>query len=86
MINCLQKLNVILVQSFGEADFEIAQYCYFNNCFAVLSQDTDFLVFNHSLSYIPLNSIRIGFDSLSCRLLERESLSESLGITPQVQI
>ncbi|XP_013393656.1 uncharacterized protein LOC106161297 [Lingula anatina] len=42
----LKELGVTVISSTGEADQEIFQYCQQHNCFGILSQDSDFIVYN----------------------------------------
>ncbi|XP_070577921.1 constitutive coactivator of peroxisome proliferator-activated receptor gamma-like [Ptychodera flava] len=42
----LKSLGVTVVNSLVEADLEIAEYCKNNECFGIVSGDTDHLIFN----------------------------------------
>ena len=45
------ETNVEVLNSLGEADIEIAEYCSNHRCWGVLSSDTDFIIMNRGMVF-----------------------------------
>ncbi|KAG9344349.1 hypothetical protein JZ751_011018 [Albula glossodonta] len=58
-----------------EADYEIASYALQHNCMGILSQDTDFLIFD-TAPYLSVNWLRL--DRMSTVMFSREMLCQAL--------
>ncbi|KAI1894618.1 hypothetical protein AGOR_G00117620 [Albula goreensis] len=58
-----------------EADYEIASYALQHNCMGILSQDTDFLIFD-TAPYLSVNCLRL--DRMSTVMFSREMLCQAL--------
>lgn len=74
---CIElKIDIICCNS--EADYQIAKTVKLNQYYACFSQDSDFYCLG--APYIPLDSIKMGGDSITAHLFEAEPLIRSLGI------
>ncbi|XP_035256407.1 constitutive coactivator of peroxisome proliferator-activated receptor gamma isoform X2 [Anguilla anguilla] len=62
-----------------EADYEIASYALQNDCMGILSQDSDFLIFD-TAPYLSVSRLRL--DRLCTMQLCRDTLCRTLGLHP----
>uniref|UniRef100_A0A3Q3WXK8 XPG N-terminal domain-containing protein n=1 Tax=Mola mola TaxID=94237 RepID=A0A3Q3WXK8_MOLML len=73
----LRSLGQEVFCSVQEADYEIASYAYQNCSMGILSQDTDFIVYD-SAPYLSVAKLQI--DSLTTVLYDRQRLCCSIGL------
>eukprot|EP00698_Gefionella_okellyi_P000976 TRINITY_DN10854_c0_g1_i4.p1 TRINITY_DN10854_c0_g1~~TRINITY_DN10854_c0_g1_i4.p1 ORF type:complete len:384 (+),score=81.02 TRINITY_DN10854_c0_g1_i4:163-1314(+) len=79
LMHMLRVKNIETITSVGEADTEMATYCALHNAFAVMAQDSDFIV-NGATRYIPFNSVHITPESILCQLYSATTTASVLGL------
>ncbi|XP_038671727.1 constitutive coactivator of peroxisome proliferator-activated receptor gamma isoform X3 [Scyliorhinus canicula] len=71
----LKSMGLDTISSLKEADYEIANYARLNGCMAILSQDTDYLIYD-TVPYLSVNKLQLG--KLTTVMYSRESLCRIL--------
>jgi hypothetical protein len=77
----LRSLGVDVINSLGEADKEIAKYCISNNCYGVLGNDSDYLIYPIP-HYFTTKDIHVGEKKVDMVCHDREKLCRFLRISP----
>jgi hypothetical protein len=63
----------------NECDVEVAEYAVRNECFGILAQDSDYMIFDSAPYY--LSSQFLNIDSLETTNYDREAFAWHLGLT-----
>ncbi|XP_062912684.1 constitutive coactivator of peroxisome proliferator-activated receptor gamma isoform X2 [Mobula hypostoma] len=71
----LKSLGLNVINSLKEADYEIASYARLNDGMAILSQDTDFLIYD-TVPYLSIYNLSL--DKLTTVMYSRENLCHAL--------
>ncbi|XP_068088026.1 constitutive coactivator of peroxisome proliferator-activated receptor gamma isoform X3 [Hyperolius riggenbachi] len=73
----LKSLGQKILCTHVEGDYEAAAYAIQHNCFGILGEDSDYLIFN-TVPYFSINKLCL--DSLVTLMYRREILCEELGL------
>ncbi|XP_071997204.1 constitutive coactivator of peroxisome proliferator-activated receptor gamma isoform X3 [Engystomops pustulosus] len=76
----LKTLGQEVICSRVEGDYEIADYALKNNCFGILGEDSDYLIFN-TVPYFSVNKLQL--NRLVTMMYSRESFCGELGLRLQ---
>ena len=77
----LKSTGVDVINSLGEADKEIAQYCLAKKCFGVLGEDSDYLIYPVQ-NYFTTKDIHVGEKRVDMIRYDRDKFCALLGILP----
>ena len=77
----LKSVGVEVINSLGEADKEIAEYCLSKNCYGVLGDDSDYLIYPIP-RYFTTKDIHVGEKRVDMICYDRQNLCSCLGISP----
>ena len=73
------ELNVTVYHTIGEADREIFEFCLLNKCWGVLSQDSDFIIYDSGIC-ICVQDLSVGPSDVKAFIYDRNTLCEHLGL------
>lgn len=73
----LKSMGLNIKCSLQEADYEVANYARLNECMAILSQDTDFLIYD-TVPYLSIT--KLSLEKLSTVMYSRGKLCHSLNL------
>ncbi len=72
--------NALVYQSMGEADHEIWEFVIKNDCWGVLTQDTDFIMFNNCGIWFSEENLNV--NKMRSTAVDQKKLCQHLGLMP----
>lgn len=75
----ISRTRCMVRRSLIECDEEITEYAEKNKCFAILAQDSDFVIYNTGAAYY-LSSEKLNVDSMTTLVYDKKALANHLGL------
>uniref|UniRef100_A0A1B6DDU3 XPG-I domain-containing protein n=1 Tax=Clastoptera arizonana TaxID=38151 RepID=A0A1B6DDU3_9HEMI len=81
MIYLKEECNIEVYSAVEECDEEINAFAVQHNCFAVLSQDSDYMIYEGNYLYLSMKSLNL--EKMTIAFYSRKELARNLGISLQ---
>ncbi|XP_034249066.1 constitutive coactivator of peroxisome proliferator-activated receptor gamma-like [Thrips palmi] len=79
VMSSISRTRCMVQRSLKECDEEITEYAARNKCFAILAQDSDFVIYKNGADYY-LSSENLNIDTMTTLVYDKEALARHLNL------